>query len=98
MLKSYFDLNFEVIKKADSRRYANGNDKRLTILGQNALFSNFKLSTSSGKHLEDFSHAYIVSLLYKLINSGEDTDGLSVGFVRRDRRRRQQELTNYQKT
>ena len=62
-LNSYLDLNFEVIKKADNSRYANGNDIRLVNLGPIALFSNFKLRTSSGKHLQDINHAHLVSLM-----------------------------------
>ena len=61
-----------------------------------ALFSSYKLTTSSGKHLEDIIHAHIVSLLYKLITSARKTDDLSIGFDR-DRDRRQRELTNYKK-
>ena len=49
-LNSYLDLTFEIIKKADNSRHANGNDKRLFNLGPIALFINFKLTTSSGKH------------------------------------------------
>ena len=56
LLNSYLDLSFEVIKKDDNSRYANGNDIRLVNLGPVALFSNFKLKTNSGKHLEDISH------------------------------------------
>ena len=41
---------------------------------------------SSGKHLEDISHAHIVSLMYKLITSAEDTDDLSIGFDRDSKR------------
>ena len=67
LLNSYLDLNFEVIKKADDSRYRNGNDTKLVIRGPIALFSNFKLTTSSGKHLEDISQAHLVSLMYKLI-------------------------------
>ena len=51
--------------KSDKSRYANGDDIRLNNLGPIALFSNFKLTTSSGKHLEDIFHAHIVSLMYK---------------------------------
>ena len=58
--KSYLDLNFEVIKSADNSRYANGNDIRLINLGQIDWFNNFNLTTSSGKHIEDISHAHIV--------------------------------------
>ena len=63
LLNSYLDLNFEVIKKADDSRYANGNDIKLVNLGPIALFSNFKLTTSSGKHLEDINHAQLISLI-----------------------------------
>ena len=80
LLISYLDLSFEVIKKDDNSRYANGNDIRLVNLGPVALFSNFKLSTSSGKHLEDISHAHLVSLMYKLITSSKDSNDLSIGF------------------
>ena len=63
LLKSYLDLNFEVIKKADNGRFANGNDMKLVNLGRIALFCDFKLTTNSGKHLEDISHAHLVSLM-----------------------------------
>ena len=96
MLKSYFDLRFEVNKKPDKSRYANGNDIRLVSLAPFALFSNFKLTTSSGKHLEDISHSHIVSLMYKLITTAKDSDHLSIGFDR-SRGRRKQELTNNKK-
>ena len=92
LLNSYLDLNFEVIKKADNSRYGNGNDIRLVNLGPIALFSNFKLTTSSGKRLEDVSHAHLVSLMYKLIASSKDSNDLSIGFDR-SRNRRKEELT-----
>ena len=37
LLKSYLDLNFEVIKKADDSRYVNGNDIKLVNLGPISL-------------------------------------------------------------
>ena len=91
MLNSYLDFSFEVIKKDDNSRYANGNDIRLVNLGPIALFSNFKLTTSSGKYLEDISHAHRVSLMYKLITSSKDGNDLSIGFDNR-RNRRKDEL------
>ena len=94
LLNSYLDLNFEVIKKADNSRYGNGNDKKLVNLGSFALFSNFKLTTSSGKHLESFSHAHLVSLMYKLITSSKGSDDLSIGFDRSSARRREEMTTN----
>ena len=93
LLNSYLDLNFEVIKRADNSRYANGNDIRLVNLGPFALFSNSKLTTSSGKQLEDISHAYLVSLMYKLITSSKNSDDFSIGFDR-SRARRQDVLTD----
>ena len=93
LLKSYLELNFEVVKRADNSRYGNGNDIRLVNLGPIPLFSNFKLTTSSGKHLEVFSHAHLVSLMYKLITSSKNSDDLSKSFDR-SRARRQDEMTD----
>ena len=93
-MNSYFDLNFEVIKKDNNSRYANGNDIRLVNLGPIALFSNFKLTTSSGKHLEDISHSHIVSLMYKLITSSKDSNDLSIGFDNSRNRRRDELALN----
>ena len=94
LLNSYLDLNFEVIKRADHSRHANGNDIRLVNLGPIALFSNSKLTTSSGKHLEDISHAHHVSLMYKLITSSKDSNDLSVGFDNGRNRRRDELALN----
>ena len=86
-------MNFDFIKIPDNSRYANGNDIRLVNLGTIALFSIFKLTTSSGKHLEDISQGHMVSLVYKLITSNKGSDDLSIGFDR-DCNRRRDELTN----
>ena len=93
LLNSYLDLNSEVIKKADNSRYANGNIIRLVNLGPISLFSNFDLTTSSGKHLQDISHGRIVSLMYKLISSAKDTNDLSIGLGH-SRNGRRHELTS----
>ena len=63
LLNSYFELNFDVLQTATSNRYTDANDIRLVNLGPIALFTNYKLTTSSGKHLEEISHAHIVSLM-----------------------------------
>ena len=94
LLNNYLDLNFEVIKKTDDSRYANGNDIKLVNLGPIALFSNFKLTTSSGRHLEDISHAHLVSLMYKLITSSKNSDDLSIGFDRIPNRRKDELALN----
>ena len=69
LLNSYLDLNFDVVHAATGNRYADGNAKRLVNLYPITSLSNYKLTTSSGKHLEDFSQAHIFSLRYKLIAS-----------------------------
>ena len=88
LLNSYLELNFGVLQAASDNRYVDTSDIRSVNLGPIALFSNYKLTTSSGKHLEEISHAHIVSLLYKLLTSNKDSDDLSIGFSRsRDERK-----------
>ena len=93
LLNSYLELNFDVLHATTNNRYVDNNDIRLVNLGPIALFSNYKLTTSSGKHLENIDHAHIVSLMYKLLASSKGSDDLSIGFDR-DRNRRQRELSN----
>ena len=93
LLNSYIELNFDVLHAATGNRYADCDNIRLDNLGPTALFSNYRLTTSSGKLLEDINHAHIVSLMYKLLTSGRRSDVLSIGFDR-SRDRRQCELTN----
>ena len=93
LLNSYLELNFAVLQAASNNRYVDANNLTIVNLGPIALFSNYKLTTSSGKHLEEISHAHIVSLMYKLLTSSKDSDDLSIGFERsRDKRKR--ELTD----
>ena len=92
LLNSYLDLNFDVIKKAFDFRYGNGND--IVNLGPIALFSSFELTTNRGKHLEDISHAHLVSLMYKLITSSKTSDDLSIGFDRSPNRRKDELALN----
>ena len=93
LLNSYLELIFDVIQAATNNRYTNDNDIRLVNLGPTALFSNYKLTRLSGKHLEEISHAHIVSLMYKLLTSSKDSEDLSIGFDR-SRARRKRELSN----
>ena len=92
LLNSYLELNFDVLHAATNNRYVDGNDIRLVNLGSIGLFSNYKLTTSPGKHLENNDHAHIVSLMYKLLTSSKGSDDLSICFDR-DRNTRQRELT-----
>ena len=64
----------------------------LVNLGPTALFKNYRITTSSGKHFKDINHAYLVSLRYKLLTSSRGSDDLSTGFDR-DRNRGQREPT-----
>ena len=93
LLNSYLELNFDVLRADNSNRYIDNNDIRLVNLGPIGLISNYRLTTSSGKHLENIDHAHIVSLMYKLLTSSKGSDDLSIGFDR-DRTRRRNELTN----
>ena len=71
LLNSYLDLDFKVFSKADNSRYGDGNDIRLVNLGRIALYINLKLTTSSGKHLKETSHAHIFSLMFEMITSAK---------------------------
>ena len=93
LLHSYLDLNFDVLHAATGYRYVDNNDIKLAILSPIALFNKYKLTKSSGKHLEDVNHAHIVFFMYKLIKSAKDTDDWSIGFDR-GRARRQREITD----
>ena len=63
MLKSFLDSDFDVLHAATGNRYAEGIEISLINLGPIALFSSYELTKSSGKHLEDISHAHVVSLM-----------------------------------
>ena len=82
LLKCYPVVSFDDLQAATGNRYADKNDIRLVNLGPIALFSNYKLTTSSGKHLDDISQTHIVSVMYKLITSSRHADDLSIGFDR----------------
>ena len=63
LLNGYIELIFDVLHAATGNIYVDNYDIMLGNLGLIALFSNFKLTTSSGKHFEEISHAHIVSLM-----------------------------------
>ena len=92
LLNSYLDLKFDVLHAACNDTFADYNYIRLFNFGPTAIFSTYKITTSSGKRLEDISGAPIVFLMYELITGARDTDEFSFGFDR-DRERRQRELT-----
>ena len=93
LLNSYLELNFDVLHAANNNRYVDANDIRLVNLGAIALFSIYKLTSGSSKHMEEITNAHTACLMYNVITSSKDSDDLSIGFDRnRDRRKR--ELTN----
>ena len=64
LLKIYLDLNFDVFHADNSdNRYADDDDLRLVNLGPIASFSNYKLTSSNGKHIEEISHAHFACLM-----------------------------------
>ena len=93
LLNRFLNLNVHLVQAGTNKRYVDGNDTRLVSLGSIALFSNHKLTVSSGKHSEDIIHPHIVSLMYKILTSCRGSDDLSTSF-NRDRNTRQRELTN----
>ena len=90
---SLLRLNADVLHAATSNRYVDGDDIRLVDEGPIVLFSNYKLQSSTGKHIEEINHAHIICLIYKLTTSARNTDDLSTGFDR-DRGRRKREINN----
>ena len=89
---SYISLEFEVLKNDDTR-YADGDQISLVNFGPVALFSEVKLTTSSGKHLEKVDDLHPISLMYKLLTSNQQTSQLMYGYEESQATRRQ-ELTN----
>ena len=59
---SYISLEFEVLKN-NNTRYANGDEICLVKFGPIVLFSETKLTTSSGKHLEKVDILHPLSLM-----------------------------------
>ena len=92
---SFISLEFEVLKN-NNTRYADGDEIGLVNFGPISLFSEAKLTTSSGKHLEKVDNLHLISLMYKLLTSTKSTSQLMYGFEENLSVRRQ-ELTNNKK-
>ena len=89
---SFISLEFEVLKN-NNTRFADGDEISLVNFGPISLFSEAKLTTSSGKHLEKVAKLHAVSLIHKLLTSTKSTSQLMYGFEESEIIRRQ-ELTN----
>ena len=57
---SYVSVDFEVLKQDDAK-YADGDQINLIDFGPVALFSEAKLTTNSGKHLEKVENLHTVT-------------------------------------
>ena len=92
LLNSFISLEFEVLKN-NNTRFVDGDEISLVNFGPISLFSEAKLTTSSGKHLEKVDNLHLISLMYKLLTSTSQTSQLLYGFEESTTIRRQ-ELTN----
>ena len=88
----FISVEFEVHKNDDTR-FNDGDEISLVNFGPIALFSEAKLTTSSGKHLEKVDNLHPICLVYKLPISTQQTSQLMYGFEESTTIRRQ-ELTN----
>ena len=95
---SYLELNFSVTHRAGAHnRYVDDDHIRLFNLRAIALFSKYRLTSSSGKEIEEIDNAHVICLLHKLISSSRDSDDLSIG-VHRSIEGRERKLTNNKTT
>ena len=90
---SFISLDFEVLKN-DNTRYADGDETSLVNFGPVALFSEAKLTTSSGKHLEKVDNLHPICLMHKLLTSNQQTSQLMYGFEESQATRRLELTTN----
>ena len=89
---SFISLEFEVLKN-NNTRFADGDEISLVNFGPISLFSEAKLTTFSGKHLEKVDNLHLISSMYKCLTSTKSTSQLLYGFEESETIRRQ-ELTN----
>ena len=95
---SYYELDFNVTHRAGAHAWCNDGDHiRLFNLGPIALFNKYRLTSSSGKEIEEIDIAHIICLMHKLLSSSRDSDILSIG-LRRLFGVRERELTNSKTT
>ena len=80
---NYLKLDFNVIHRAGAHaQYADGDHIGLVNLGPIALFEKYRLTSCSGKEIEEIDNAHVICLMHKLISSSRDSDDLSIGFHR----------------
>ena len=91
-MHTFISVEFEVLKN-DGTRFNDSDEISLVNFGSVALFSEAKLTTSSGKHLKKVDNLHPICLMYKLLTSSQQTSQLMYGFEESTTIRRQ-ELTN----
>ena len=78
---SHLELDFNVTHRAGAHaRYVDGDHKKLVNLGPIAFFKKFRVTSSSGKEIEERDNAHVVCLKHILKPSSRDSDVLSIGF------------------
>ena len=74
---SYLELAFSVTYRAGAHiRYVDGDHIRLGNLGPIALINNNRLTSSSGKELQEINNAHVICLMHKLLSSSRDSEDL----------------------
>ena len=53
---------------------------RLVNIGPIASFKKYRLTSSSGKEIEEIDNAHVICLMYNLLSSSRDSDDLLFGF------------------
>ena len=92
-MQNYLSIEFEILKQ-DNTRYVDNDQRRLVNFGPIASFSEAKLVTSSGKHLEKIDRLHAVFLLHKLLTSNQQPSQSMYGFEESENTKRL-ELTNH---
>ena len=93
MKDSYIELNFIVPHIAGAHaRCADVDHMRLINLGPISLLNKYRLTSFSGKEIEEIDNALVFCLRYILTSSSRDGDDLSIGFLRSNDAR-ERELT-----
>ena len=84
MKDSYLKLDFNAAnhRSGAHARYADGDLIGIVNFGPIALFNKYRLTSSSGKEIEEINNAPVSCLIYKLLSSSRDSDDLSIGFHR----------------
>ena len=95
---NYLELDLSVTHRAGAHaRFADGDHIRLVKLSPMALFNKYRLTSSSGKEMEEIDNTHVICLIYKVISSSRDSDDLSIDF-QGSIEARERELTNNKAT